>query len=83
VQQFSFVSWNGAGADTFFQLDKSGNGMNASSFGTIDFACHQCADPTDLLCNKTSNWFSRNQLLGSPGERDGTLSNQYSFGLYR
>ena len=36
-----------------------GSGMNASSFGTIDFrVSRQCANPLDLLCNKTSNWFN-------------------------
>jgi hypothetical protein len=62
LQQFSaLVTWNGAGANTFFQSNwtNPGSGMNASSFGTIDFrVSRQCANPLDLLCNKTSNWFN-------------------------
>ena len=62
VQQFAaLISWNGPGADTFFQSNwtNPGSGMNASSFGTLDFrVSRQCADPTDLLCNKQSNWFN-------------------------
>jgi hypothetical protein len=62
LQQFSaLVTWNGAGANTFFQSNwtNPGSGLNASSFGTIDFrVSRQCANPLDLLCNKTSNWFN-------------------------
>ena len=62
VRQFAaLVSWNGPGANTFFQSNwtNAGNGVNASSFGTLDFrVSRQCADPTDLLCNKQSNWFN-------------------------
>jgi hypothetical protein len=62
LQQFSaLVNWNGAGANTFFQSNwtNPGSGMNASSYGTIDFrVSRQCANPLDLLCNKTSNWFN-------------------------
>jgi len=62
VQQFAaLVSWNGPGDDTFFQDNwtNSGSGVDVSSFGTLDFrVSRQCADPADLLCNKTSNWFN-------------------------
>ena len=62
LQQFAaLVSWNGAGPGTFFQsnVTNPGNGVDASSFGTLDFRLsRQCADPADLLCNKTSNWFN-------------------------
>ncbi len=62
LRQFAaLVSWNGPGANTFFQSNwtNAGNGVNASSFGTLDFrVSRQCADPTDLLCNKQSNWFN-------------------------
>src|SRR5215510_11930618 len=62
VQQFAaLVSWNGPGDDTFFQDNwtNSGSGLDVSSFGTLDFrVSRQCADPADLLCNKTSNWFN-------------------------
>src|SRR5262249_19176008 len=62
IRQFAaLVSWNGPGTDTFFQSNwtNPGNGVNASSFGTLDFrVSRQCADPTDLLCNKQSNWFN-------------------------
>jgi len=79
LQQFAaLVSWNGPGSNTFFQdnwTDPS-NGINASSYGTLDFrVSRQCADPTDLLCNKQSNWFNFDtnfsvRLVGA----DGTLS---------
>src|SRR6185436_6898764 len=80
LQQFAaLVSWNGPGANTFFQSNwtNPGTGMNASSFGTLDFRlARQCADPADLLCNKTSNWFNFEtnfsiQLV----DRNGALSN--------
>jgi hypothetical protein len=80
LQQFAgLVSWNGPGSDTFFQSNwtSPNSGVNASSFGTLDFrVSRQCADPTDLLCNKTSNWFNFEtnfsvRLVGA----DGTLSN--------
>ncbi len=62
LQQFSaLVDWNGAGAGTFFQSNwtNPGSGINVSSFGTLDFRLsRQCANPADLLCNKTSNWFN-------------------------
>jgi hypothetical protein len=62
LQQFSaLIDWNGPGAGTYFQDNwtNAGSGMDASSFGTLDFrVSRQCADPTDLLCNKTSNWFN-------------------------
>ena len=79
-QQFAaLVSWNGAGADTFFQSNwtNPGGGMNASSFGTIDFrVSRQCADPTDLLCTKQSNWFNfETNFSIRLVARNGTVSN--------
>jgi len=80
AQQFAaLVSWNGPGSDTFFQSNwaSPGNGANASSYATLDFrVSRQCADPTDLLCSKQSNWFNFEtnfsiRLMAS----DGTLSN--------
>src|SRR5215471_3462064 len=80
AQQFAgLVSWNGPGADTFFQSNwtNPNSGVDASTFGTLDFrVSRQCANPADLLCNKTSNWFNFEtnfsiRLVGS----DGTLSN--------
>jgi hypothetical protein len=53
------MEWRRTG--TFFQsnVTNPGNGIDASSFGTLDFRLsRQCADPADLLCNKTSNWFN-------------------------
>jgi hypothetical protein len=60
-QRAALVDWNGPGPNTFFQSNwtNPGSGMNASSYGTLDFRLsRQCADPADLLCNKTSNWFN-------------------------
>jgi hypothetical protein len=80
LQQFAaLVSWNGPGANTFFQSNwtNPSNGINASSYGTLDFrVSRQCADPTDPLCNHQSNWFNFEtnfsiRLVGA----DGTLSN--------
>jgi len=79
LQQFAgLISWNGPGTGTFFQSNwtNPNSGIDASSFGTLDFrVSRQCADPADLLCNKTSNWFNFEtnfsvRLVGS----DGTLS---------
>ena len=80
MQQFSaLVTWNGAGANTFFQSNwtNPGTGVNASSFGTVDFrVSRQCADPTDLLCNKTSNWFNfETNFSVRLVSANGTLSN--------
>ena len=80
LQQFSaLVTWNGAGANTFFQSNwtNPGSGVNASSFGTLDFRLsRQCADPTDLLCNKTSNWFNfETNFSIRLVDANGTLSN--------
>lgn len=63
LQQFAaLISWNGAGPGTFFQSNwtNPSNGVDASTFGTLDFrVSRQCADPADLFfCNKTSNWFN-------------------------
>jgi hypothetical protein len=79
AQQFAaLVSWNGPGADTFFQSNWTNlnKGVNASSFGTLDFrVSRQCADPTDLLCNKQSNWFNfETNFSIRLADADGTLS---------
>jgi hypothetical protein len=78
-QRAALVSWNGAGADTFFQSNwtNPGNGVNASSFGTIDFrVSRQCANPLDLLCSKQSNWFNfETNFSVSLVAADGTVSN--------
>jgi hypothetical protein len=62
IQQFAaLASWNGPGANTFFQSNwtNPGSGSDASSYATLDFrVSRQCADPTDLFCNKQSNWFN-------------------------
>ncbi len=62
AQQFAaLISWNGPGPTTFFQSNwtNPGNGINVSSYATLDFRLsRQCADPTDLLCSKQSNWFN-------------------------
>jgi len=80
LQQFAaLIDWNGPGAGTFFQSNwtNPGSSVNASSFGTLDFRLsRQCADPSDLLCSKTSNWFNFEtnfsiQLV----DRNGALSN--------
>jgi len=78
LQRAALVSWNGPGADTFFQSNWTNlGGVNASSFGTVDFrVSRQCANPLDLLCNKQSNWFNFEtnfsiRLVAG----DGTLSN--------
>jgi hypothetical protein len=80
AQQFAaLVSWNGPGANTFFQSNwtNPSNGMDASSFGTLDFRLsRQCADPADLLCNKTSNWFNfETNFSVRLVSANGTLSN--------
>jgi len=80
LQQFAaLVSWNGAGSGTFFQSNwtNPNSGVDASSFGTLDFRLsRQCADPTDLLCNKTSNWFNfETNLSVRLVSANGTLSN--------
>src|SRR5215471_7604894 len=80
LQQFAaLVSWNGAGANTFFQSNwtNANSGMNASSYGTLDFrVSRQCSDPTDLLCNKTANWFNfETNFSVRLVAADGTLSN--------
>jgi hypothetical protein len=51
--------------------------MDASSFGTLDFrVSRQCADPADLLCNKTSNWFNfETNFSVRLVSANGTLSN--------
>jgi hypothetical protein len=78
LQRAALVSWNGPGADTFFQSNWTNlGGVNASSFGTVDFrVSRQCANPLDLLCSKQSNWFNFEtnfsiRLVAG----DGTLSN--------
>jgi hypothetical protein len=87
LQQFAaLVSWNGPGSNTFFQDNwtNPSNGIDASSYGTLDFrVSRQCADPTDLLCNKQSNWFNFEtnfsiRLVGA----DGTLSSPVQLSNY-
>jgi hypothetical protein len=62
IRQFAaLASWNGPGADTFFQSNwtNAGSGSDASPYATLDFrVSRQCADPTDLLCSRQSNWFN-------------------------
>jgi hypothetical protein len=80
LQQFSaLVDWNGSGAGTFFQSNwtNPGSGVDVSSFGTLDFrVSRQCANPADLLCNKTSNWFNfETNFSVRLVSANGTLSN--------
>ena len=87
LQQFAaLIDWNGPGAGTFFQSNwtNPGSSINASSFGTIDFrVSRQCANPADLLCNKTSNWFNfETNFSVRLVDRNGTLSNPVQLSDY-
>ncbi|HJZ81287.1 MAG TPA: hypothetical protein VKD91_13115 [Pyrinomonadaceae bacterium] len=87
LQQFAaLVSWNGPGANTFLQDNwtSPGTGVDASSFGTIDFrVSRQCADPADLLCNKTSNWFNfETNFSVRLVDKNGVLSNPVQLSDY-
>ena len=82
AQQFAaLVSWNGAGANTFFQSNwtNPGAGMNASANATLDFrVSRQCANPADPLCAKQSNWFNFDtnfsiRLVGADGTPSGPV----------
>jgi hypothetical protein len=74
---FGFVEWS-RGLILFSKVTgPTLGGVNASSFGTVDFrVSRQCANPLDLLCSKQSNWFNFEtnfsiRLVAG----DGTLSN--------
>jgi hypothetical protein len=87
LQQFAaLIDWNGPGAGTFFQSNwtNPGSGINASSFGTLDFrVSRQCANPADLLCSKTSNWFNfETNFSVRLVDRNGNLSNPVQLSDY-
>ena len=65
VQRTARVSWNGPGADTFYQANWAGPGisLSLSGFETIEFrVSRQCKNPDDLLCQQSN--------LGFPADAD-------------